>query len=199
MRAAHAGLSFRETMAGGFSLGAADPGRGATDGRRAGTRLQLHATVAIADVQRFVDDPDHAALLDGYVSFDPIGRMLPGRGGVVKLFARGSREAPKLMVYELPLATAGGPFCLAGQKRVGLRSILHSWTETTTLYCRLHEGPDAAGPVAGAGILQLTPWAFVRQLASFRVVGAAPPASGGAPLWRFGRYFAGELWNTYVR
>jgi hypothetical protein len=199
MRAA-AGLTFRETMAGGFSLGEADPGRGAEGGRRAGTQLELHATVAIADVQRFVADPSHAAALDGYVTFDPLGRALPGRGGTVKLFARGSLEAPKVMVYELPLATASGPFYLAGHKRVGLRTILHSWAETTTLYCRLHEGTNAGGPVAGAGILLLTPWAFVRQLTSFRTLCPEPSATARvAPLWRFGRYFAGELWSTYVR
>ena len=52
-----------------------------------------------------------------------------------------------------------------------------------TLYTRLHRGPDASGPVVGAGVLSLGVAAFARVLRSMRVVDAADtPQTWAAPV-----------------
>jgi len=55
-----AGITFREMMAGGFTLGETDPLRGREKGKAAGTRLAMHATIDIRDIRAFVSDPQHA-------------------------------------------------------------------------------------------------------------------------------------------
>jgi cholesterol oxidase len=56
------------------------------------------------------------------------------------------------------------------------------------------EGEDDQAAVFGAGILHIELADFVEQLTTFRTKG--PDAIGA--LARFGRFFAGELWEVYA-
>jgi hypothetical protein len=56
----------------------------------------------------------------------------------------------------------------------------------------LHEGSDASGPVAGAGILSLGVEALARMMSTMR-----PTEGGVEPLVKFGKVFLGSLWDTY--
>lgn len=192
-----AGLSFREIMAGGFAIGETSPVEGAAKGRAAAHALELHVAVVIDSVARFAADPEHCGRLEGHIQCGPLGGALTATGGLVKLFARPSAGGSKRMIYQLAVTSPRGPLYFAGEKHVGDRSVLHAWSETTTLYCRMHEGPTTEGPVVGAGVLHLTAWQFARQLGSFQ----SPGASAGARLAamaRFGRFFAGELIDSYL-
>ena len=92
----------------------------------------------------------------------------------------------------------GSTYCLDGAKHVRRRSVVGAWPDTTTLYCRLHEGPDPSGPVRAAGILRLGPLAFARQLVSFRTPNAGGPIRGAASLSRFLAFFSGEVIDSYL-
>lgn len=196
--AAEAGLSFREVMSGGFAMGESDPVAGAAHGQRDATRLSLDAQVVIPDLRRFVGDPEHTGVLDAHVRFAPLGQELEAPGGCVKLFAPTADPDLKLMVYRVTFTHAGRPYCLDGAKHVRRRAVWHSWTDTTTLFCRLHEGSDASGPIVGAGTLRLTPVALLRQLTTFRTTNAPSVGRRLGVLARFFRFFAGETIDTYL-
>jgi cholesterol oxidase len=93
---------------------------------------------------------------------------------------------------------AGRPLTLAGHKNVLHGPPTRIWPDTSTLYVRLLEGHVAeeaedGAPVAGAGVLHIQLSDFARQLTTFRTSGP----DGLETLLRFGRFFAGELWEVY--
>ena len=193
---AGAKLSFHEMMGGGFVLGESDPAVGAEKGRSAGARLEMHATVVIDDLRRFVADPDHSGRLEGHVRFPPLGDHLPATAGLVRLFSRPKTGGSLRMVYQMGFTAGSRDYYLAGEKFVGQRNVLHAWRETTTLFTWLHEGRDADGAIVGAGVLKLTAGEFAKQLISFRAPGASV-ASGAGTMLRFGTFFAGQLLRAY--
>jgi len=196
MRSSAAGLSFREMMAGGFAIGETDPIAGARKGRAAAQALELHVAVVIGSVATFAADADHRGRLEGHIRFSPLGGDLSSSDGLVQLFSRSVAGQSKRMIYQLAVNSPRGPLYFAGEKHVGDQSLLHAWQETTTLFCRMHEGSSTEGAVIGAGVLRLSAWQFARQLGSFRSPGASAGA-GALAMARFGRFFAGELIDTY--
>jgi hypothetical protein len=51
------GVSFNETMKGGFALGETDPKKGEEKGDAAGTHLAIHCEIGIPDSYAFIADP----------------------------------------------------------------------------------------------------------------------------------------------
>jgi len=191
------GLSFRETMAGGFALGETDPAAGRAAGERAGTEFAMHANVAIRDLDRFLAEPQHAGELSGTIDFTPFGSGIAATAGVFNLLSPGEQQPLKLMVYELAFTHDGKPYYMAGRKEVRNDPGFDLWSDTTTLYTRLHSGPDKSGPVVGAGTLTLGVAAFVRALSTVQILNAPTLAAKADALARFGRFFLGELWDSY--
>jgi cholesterol oxidase len=101
------------------------------------------------------------------------------------------------MVYELPFEYGNERYYLAGEKRVRNDAGLDLWTDTTTLFTRLHRGTDATGEVVGAGVLTLGVGDFATVLRGIQVTGADGLGERAAAIARFGRFFSGELWETY--
>jgi hypothetical protein len=189
------GIAFDETMEGWFALGATTPEAGAEKGAREGTRLTMRASVTVDDLDRFIAVREHPGGLAGAVDFQPLGMGLAAPSGVFQLFAPGPGEDnSRRMVYELAFRAGGRPYYLAGEKRVANDPGADLWKDTTTLFTRLHEGADASGPVAGAGILTLG----VRQLLA--LLSTLKPINGGnaATVAAFGRFFFGALWDVYA-
>jgi hypothetical protein len=199
MSAAPIGISFRETMQGGFDLGPTDPAAGEKQGQRAGSRMAMHAAIAIDDLHAFIADPNHLGGLSGTLDLTPFGDGIPSTKGVFNLFNPTGDPKLKLMVYELGFDHGGQPFYLAGRKEVRQDPITDLWKATTTLYCQLHEGADKSGPVAGAGILSLGVSDLLDLMKTVKVTGATSPAEMAEALARFGSFFLGELWDTYVK
>lgn len=191
------GLSFRETMTGGFALGETGPQAGHDKGVVTGSALALHATVTIDDLDRFVAEPTHPGRLNGSIDFAAFGGTLPGSNGVFNLFNPSGQSGLKYMVYKLGFNYAGKPYYLAGCKEVRDDTPLRMWQQTTTLYTRLHTGPDASGPVVGAGVLSLGVADLVRMLGTTTVSGATSPVQQAAAVGKFGRFFLGQLWDSY--
>ncbi len=194
----HLKLTFRETMSGYFALGSADPAQGAQRGQQAGTTLAMHAQVGIDDLDRFISHPEHAGSLTGSIDFAPLGTGIEARTGVFNLFKPTGDPNMTHMVYELGFQHQGKDYYLAGHKDVKDDSGFDLWSDTTTLYTTLHEGVDKSGQVVGAGVLTLGVMDLADLLSTVEVPNAANLGEKLAAIGRFGRLFAGELWDSYV-
>lgn len=199
MPAERLGYTFREMMQGPFALGPTEPEAGAAEGSRNGGRMTMRATITIHDLDRFLNTPEHAGDLVGTLDFPPLGTALPSTRGVFNLFLPGNDPTLKLMVYELGFESGGRPYYMAGKKLVRQHSVLDLWKDTTTLYTRLHQGTDTTGPVVGAGILSLSLPELLKMIPTMRATNARSPKEGLEAATRFGRFFLGELWETYVK
>lgn len=191
------GIRFRETMAGAFALGAATPEDGVAAGEAAGTRLAMHAVVDIADLDGFIADPRHRGGLTGTIDFPPLGTAISAGSGNFNLFSPTDDPAMKHMVYELAFEHDGSHRYLAGHKNVRDDPGFDMIADTTTLFITLHEGGDKDGSVIGAGILKLDMFDLARLVSTITVTGTDDAGEMAAAVARFGRFFLGELWDTY--
>jgi hypothetical protein len=183
------GLTFRETMSGPFAFGASDPEAGAADPNA--ETLAIHCEISIDDIDRFVADREHTGSITGSVEYEPFGGALPVRTGIFNLFSPGG-PSERLMQYRLAFDHDGRPYFLDGAKHVHDDPGFDVWKDTTTLHTVLHEGSDASGPVAGAGVLSLGVEALARMMSTMR-----PTEGGVEPLVKFGKVFLGSLWDAY--
>ena len=193
------GFTFDETMSGGFALGESDPQSGKDRGQLDGSELAMHATVSIENLDAFIADPNHLGGLTGRVDFTPFGSGIPAPSGVFNLFSPTSDPGLKLMVYELAFEHAGKGYYLAGHKEVRDAAPTELWRATTTLYTRLHEGPDKEAPVVAAGVLSLGVKQLMALVSTMRVTNAKNHAQEAETMMKFGRFFMGDLWDTYVK
>ncbi|MGD0420656.1 MAG: patatin-like phospholipase family protein [Xanthobacteraceae bacterium] len=188
-------LTFNETMQGGFALGATEPEEGREQGMADATTLTMHASIQIHDLDRFLNVPDHPGGLGGTIDFPPLGVGMAATTGVFNLLKPSSDQHVKLFVYELGFERDGKSYYLAGRKYVHAGG--NALRETTTLYTRLHEGRDATGPVIGAGVLTLNVKDLILMLSTMRVHNARSKSDAFAALERFGKFFLGEMWDSY--
>ncbi len=198
MKAEGLGLTFRETMTGGFALGEADPEAGRRKGEKGGSELSLHATIRIRDLKKFVDDPSHNGEITGHIDFTPFGENIPAKSGVFNLFSPTGQPKLKLMVYELGFEHEGADYYLAGKKEVRDDPGFDLWKDTTTLYTTLHEGKEKSGPVVGAGVLSLGVKDLIKLVSTMRAVGADSAKEKAEAMAKFGQFFLGELWKSYA-
>lgn len=193
------GFTFREKMSGGLALGATDPETGAQAGNAAGNIFTMHGTINIDDLERFMADPEHAGSITGSIDYKPLGAGLPSTKGVFNLFSPTSNPTMKYMVYELGFnASDGKPYYMAGEKKVKDAPLTDMWKATTTLYTQLHQGADKSGPVVGAGVLTLGVTDLLAMIPTMHATNTSSPAQAAETVTRFGRFFLGELWDTYV-
>ncbi len=193
------GFTFREKMSGGFALGETDPETGAKLGTADGNVFTMHGTINIDDLARFMSDPGHAGSITGSIDFNPLGAALPSTSGVFNLFSPTSDPTMKYMVYELGFnASDGQPYYMAGEKKVKDAPLTDMWKATTTLYTQLHQGSDKNGPVVGAGVLTLSVADLLAMIPTMHPTNTSSPAEAAETVARFGRFFLGEIWDTYV-
>lgn len=198
MKSESLGLTFRETMSGGFAMGVEEPNAGKEKGAQDGTELGLHATVRIRDIERFIEDPEHIGSLTGHIDFEAFGTAIPGKAGVFNLFSPSDQTDTKLMIYELGFEFEGRDYYLAGRKEVRDDPGFDLWADTTTLFTRLHEGVDSSGDVVGAGVLRLGVSELTNLVSTMRVTNAESATQSASVLAKFARFFLGELWDSYA-
>ena len=196
MTSAKIGITFKELMSGGFALGETDPKAGAAKGQD--TVLAMHGTITIDDVDAFINDPNHAGVLDVVMDWPPFGTGLSAPKGVFNLFSPSGDPKLKLMVYEWGLEHDGKAYYFAGHKNVQVHPLIDVWKDTTTLYTQLHEGTDKNGPVVGAGIISLSLQELIKMGGNFKALNAPSAEAGAAAVAKFGKFFMGELWDTYI-
>lgn len=195
----HPGIQFKETMSGGFALGTSDYKEGCDKGQWAGHVLAMHAQVDIDDIDQFVETGAHPGRLSGSIDFEPLGKGIPAHSGVFNLFFPADKPGLKLMVYELAFTHDGQDYYLAGKKEVEDDTGFDLWSDTTTLYTQLHKGSDKSGEVVGAGILTLGVIDLIKLVSTMRVLNAKNTSEKLATIGKFGRFFMGELWDTYAK
>lgn len=193
-------LSFTEEMAGWFAFGEDDPASGSAEGQASGLRIKFHLAIVVDDVDRFVDDPMTLARADGWVQSQALGGRLAVEDGDFNLFVVVG-DGHRQMRYRLTFRDgAGHPLTLLGRKEIVGGSWRQLWSQTTTLYVRLRRGHvDEDGSndeLVGAGILEISPQSFARQLTTFRVRGGSWRGRLGAGV-AFGRLFVGHLWRVF--
>jgi predicted acylesterase/phospholipase RssA len=187
-------LSFRETMSGPLAMGTTDPEAGASDGRS--TPFTMHCTITIDDMDAFVADPSHAARLVAHVQYKPLGLDLPVREGSFNLFRATDDPRTKIMTYGLRFQAHGQDYYLDGTKTLRDDPGPDLWRDTTRLYAQLHAGPDARGPVVGAGVLVLSMRDLLQLVSSMR--SSRGGTAGLRAVAEFGHLFLGALWDLYA-
>ena len=192
------GFTFSEVMAGGVAFGETDPLVGLAAARAAGTTMTMHGTIVIEDLDSFIADGKHPGSLTGTLDFPPLGLQMPSTAGVFNLFSPTSDPTTKYMVYEMDFEHEGQSYYVAGHKDVKEASMLALWHATTTLYTQLHRGSDKTGPVVGAGVLSLSLHDLIQMVPTMHAVNAASPQQAAEAVTKFGRFFLGELWDTYI-
>ena len=172
--------------------------------RPRGPTWSVKLTVGIGGVRRFLADPLHEARLTGWVVSDALGGRLPVESGVFNLFVRDKDTAGRKLLYRVFFRDrAGHMLTLTGEKRLPWSHARHPWRDTTTLFTRvargrIEPGDDAGAEIAAAGVLRITPFAFIRQLLTFRASGPGRLAGVGL-VGRFSSYFVGTLARIYLR
>lgn len=194
----NAGISFSETMAGGVTLGETDYHRGEEQARNGDKTLVINARVTIDNLERFIDDSSHTGLLDGTIDYPPFAKGIPGFNGIFNLFSPAEQPDTKLMVYEMAFEHRGEPYYLAGYKEVRDDPGFDLWSDTTTLYTHIHRGRDKSGEIVGAGVLTLGVGDLMRLLSTLEVLHVDGSVDKLKTLARFGRFFMGELWDSYA-
>ena len=196
-------LQFTEEMKGFVTIGSEDYQEGYKRGKEAKTAFMFRLTIAIDDVERFVDDAQHLGSATGYIDCEALGGRLPVETGWFNLFVDAAAGNRKYMHYRLLFADGvGGQHTMVGFKDVHDDPGFDVWEDTTTLFVRVISGhipPDGDdGKVAAAGILKIHPVDFAQQLTTFRVSGPSIGAPAGA-LTGFNQLFLGKLWETYAK
>ncbi len=194
----NAGISFSETMAGGVTLGETDCHRGEELARNGGKTLVMNARVTIDNLDQFIGDPKHTGLLDGTIDYPPFAKGILGHNGVFNLFSPAEQPDTKLMVYEMAFEHGSEPYYLAGRKEVKDDPGFDIWSDTTTLYTHIHRGRDKSGEIIGAGVLTLGVGDLIRLLSTLEVLHVNERGKKLETLTRFGRFFMGELWDSYA-
>jgi hypothetical protein len=201
------GVTWSETFTGWLAFGQSDFNQAMLPQHREPVSAGL--TVVIGDLERFlaaqadggIRDAEAlpAAVTHGYVRCDGLGGELTVRAGRFQAFVPAGQTEPRdalhlRMRYDLELTGPGGRlYVLEGFKLVENDPGYDSWSDTTTLFVRIRDGEE---PVA-IGVLQISPLAFMRELATFRGIGPTRLARLRA-IARYGRYFAMATARTYV-
>lgn len=191
-------LTFKENISGYFALGATDPADGAKIGRQNKTRLALHAKVNLDDLDRFLSDPNHLASMTGTLDFSPFGAEIAVSSGVFNLYKAIEDPNTTYIYYELTFQHDAQDYYLAGHKNVQDDAGFDLWADTATLFLYLHQGKDKHGPIVGAGILTLKVKQLVDLLSTIEVTGATSLVEKARAIEKFGTFFAGRLWDSYI-
>jgi predicted acylesterase/phospholipase RssA len=196
-------IRFTETMRGFVAFGEDDPSRGLVRGRQSNTSLLVRLTIRVDDTHRFITEPDHAAVAEGWVESDAFGGRLPVEKGAFNLFVDNGDPKRKQMRYLLHFHdTVGHPLTLSGYKVIENNLGADIWPDTTTLYTRILQGhvPDRASngsvTTVAAGVLRIHPVDFARQMTTFRTGGSSLRHHVTA-IGHFGGYWLRNIAKVY--
>jgi cholesterol oxidase len=159
----------------------------------------MHGAITIPDLDKFLAETSHPGSITGTIDFVPLGTALPSTTGVFKLFSPTNDPATKYMVYELGFNANGKSYYMAGHKDVKKAHLMNLWSATTTLYTQLHEGTDTSAPVVGAGVISLSVAELLAMIPTMHPINTHNAQEAAAATAKFGKFFLGELWDTYVK
>ncbi|MEH0157448.1 GMC oxidoreductase [Limibacter armeniacum] len=193
------GIQFTETMKGYISMGEnLDFEFAAEMGKQNGTPISFTMTVVAEDVVSLIENREHAAEMIGTVSCPLISsKPITVTRGAFNLFTEDATQMEtRNMHYLMNLDTEEGKhYRLEGYKVIRNDRGLDLWSDTTTLYVTLYSMPDEQE--VGKGILKIATTDFLKQMTTMRVINATSNTQKLQTLAAFGRFFAGELFETY--
>lgn len=194
------GVRFTETMRGFIThTPSLDYLSAEAAGLSANRRFEFTVTIQTDDLDRFLTDRNHLAQLAGTVTAPSLSNdALMATRGQFNLFVAGADTSTREMRYRIPLTTRDGRnYLVSGFKAIRDDAGLDLWSDTTTLYVDIREGSALSDPLIAKGILRIDPTDFVRQLTTVQIVNARNEVERIAAAARFGKFFAGNLFDTY--
>ena len=197
------GIQFTETMRGHFStrvLG--DYQRAAERGKRDDSPFEFTLTIISNDLDKMLDDQDHKARMVGSVIAPALSpEPLTVTEGEFNLFiADPERVSTRRMRYRMRMTSEEGKiYYFDGFKVIHDDPGFDIWSDTTTLYITVYEGDGIDAPVLGNGIVTISPIDLKRQMSTVRVTNAEDLGQRLEATARFGRLFAGTLYEVYGR
>ena len=201
LRSESLGLAFTETMKGYFSTTeTSDFAAADTSGKTDNSPMYFTLTVASDDLNTMLTQSDHLARISGTVSCPALsaGPLAISNGRFSLFVDDPARVDTRDMRYRMTLtAPDGRNWYFSGTKVVTHTSILEAWPQTSTLYVTVSASEAPGAAVVGKGILHILPADFARQMATVKVTGARDTATRLAAIARFGKFFAGILYDSY--
>ncbi|RIJ11013.1 FAD-binding protein [Pseudomonas sp. 91RF] len=203
------GVQFTETMKGYFSR--AFTAAQSTDlkvyeaaakrGEADNSPIDFTLTITANDLNRMIKEPEHAATIVGTVIAPVLSpQPLTASNGVFNLFEQFEQQVDtRHMKYDMKLtAEDGNDYFFSAFKTVPEdNGVLNIWHDTSTLYVTLYRGPDKSGEVIGSGVMHIKPADFAKQMTTMKVLNARNERERIEGLARFGKFFAGILWESY--
>ena len=203
------GVQFTETMKGYFSR--AFTAAQSTDlkvyeaaakrGEADNSPIDFTLTITANDLNRMIKEPEHAATIVGTVIAPALSpEPLTASNGVFNLFEQFEQQVDtRHMKYDMKLtAEDGNDYFFSAFKTVPEdNGVLNIWHDTSTLYVTLYRGPDKSGEVIGSGVMHIKPADFAKQMTTMKVLNARNERERIEGLARFGKFFAGILWESY--
>ncbi len=195
-------FQFTEEMKGFITFEETSYEDGAKQGEKDDNRIMFHLTIKTDDIDSFVKLPAHEASADGYIDCATLGGKLKVEKGIFNLFTTTDDLDSRKMLYRLFFTDNNGrKITLSGFKQVQDNVGPDIWSDTSTLYTNLFEGhieaeEEAAAKVVAAGIMHILIADFAKQLTTFRSNGATFSDRLKATN-KFGKLFAGSLWDVY--
>ena len=195
------GVRFTETMKGYWSSTVTTSYESAAaEGKTNRNPLEFTLTIGSDDLDALIGNPEHRARMIGTVLCPQLSpEPLMVNDGEFHLLVDDAQEVgSKQMIYRMVLRTEDGrKYLFYGFKEMVQGSIFHLWHETTTLYVTIYSGETEQSPVLGKGVLSIAPADFARQMTTMKVTGVSDTGERIKQLARFGRFFAGSLFDVY--
>lgn len=201
------GIRFTETMRGYFSM-AAQAGEALPSyrdaerrGRETGSSMAFTLTIFSHDLETQLAGQAHPAGIAGTVSCAALSaRPMTVSNGEFRLFERmPSPPDMRQMRYRMQLGSEEGKrYFFRGYKLIkDDPAVPDAWSDASTLYVSVFEGKDDSGALLGKGILHIRPADFAVQLTTMEVTNAKSTEDKLKAQARFGKFFAGMLYESY--
>ncbi|HTU46946.1 MAG TPA: patatin-like phospholipase family protein [Bryobacteraceae bacterium] len=201
-------IRFREALKGFIGFGAIEYQAGFDQGQQEGVSLALKFDIHIADLDQFLDLPEHTTELKGSVECENLGGSRPIDHGTLHLLVDRGDPAQKQVIYEIVFRDGSGDtVTLTATKNLTASSQEHASQEPTAVLATLRrsfeqknaeEGNEDQATAVARGILKSGVLDAIELLASIRV-DAPTVAARAHALTRFGAFYFGRLWDVYAR
>lgn len=182
------GIQFSERMMGELTLTA--------DGST--TKATAILTIVAEDLQRFTDD--RLAAVVGTVDVPGLSSrpMAISKGEFNFLVKDPDRVDMTHMTYRAVLTDGSDRTrFLYGHKDIHDDRGFDLWSDTTTLFTDIYDGPNDNGPLLASGVLRISPADFARELRSIRVTGTHDLTKILKAQALYGQTFAQEMFSVY--
>ncbi|MGD2079201.1 MAG: GMC family oxidoreductase N-terminal domain-containing protein, partial [Chloroflexota bacterium] len=195
------GLQFSETMGGYFSTKVQDDYQAGWDqGKKDRSEFRFILTILAQDMEQMMADENYTAILTGTVTAPALSpEPMTVTEGEFNLFTY-DPDQPGLrrMKYRMRVTSQeGNVYYFDGYKLVKDDPGIDIWKDTTTLYITVYDGDNMSGPILGRGILRIYPDDFRRQMTTLQIINADGMRQRLSAVARFGRFFAGSLFDIY--